>query len=583
MTTFLSFATRLFDVAIPLLRTAVARVTTACDAVRRGRAGARHFAFGALVASGLAVVPVAPATVAALVGSAVHGSGRRLRAVRSAWDTLRPAWATLWARAGGTAGPFVRSLGPWVLSVLVAGGLGVAAAWDAAHLEQPTWLVIAAGVLVALAVWPRPRRGVPPPARPSAPADAEPGIDLGSVVRVPSQLNRVVPWAPFVLALPDLEQHVSVIGATGSGKTTTLMRFMDAALAAGWAVVVIDVKGGSLVDDVRSLARRHGVETRVWLPGDPDSSTYDACAGEPAMVSNRLLGAFEHGPNAEVYKHLGQALVPLVLSALRQAGRPADLDALRTHLGRPRLVGLARKVADEQLRAQLLEMLDDPLVRKALAGLEGRLGALRNGAFGPWLLPTANTLDLSEALTRPGITYLGLPATGASEDVALVGRLLIQDLKQVAYQHLRSHAPLPALVVVDEFATLREAVQLVDLMLQSREARLVLVVSTQFLPRLPALRHALLGSGVLIVHRIGSSEEAELLAKTLGTHRGIEITRQLRTHPDRPPTVEPFLRQSLQYLAPPDELRSLAIGEAVVSIRHRHPRLAVVQITPLSL
>jgi hypothetical protein len=464
----------------------------------------------------------------------------------------------------------------WALAMGVAALCGGAAAWSATFLGQAPWFAVAIGVIVAVAVWPWP--GHRSPTRSEATLPNEPGIDLGPIVRGSGRHD-----ATFVLGLSDLEHHVSVIGATGSGKTTTVGRFMDAALAAGWAVAVIDVKGGSLVDGVRALARRHGFEASVWLPGDPNSSSYDVCAGDPALVSNRLIGAFEHGPNAEVYKHLGQSLLPLVLAALHQSGQPVDLGTVRSHLSRPRLVGLARKVTDDHLRLELLEILDDALQRKALAGLEGRLGALRNGAFGPWLVPSSRTLDLSDALEQPGITYLGLPATGASEDVALVGRLLIQDLKQVAYRHLRSQTSLPALIVVDEFATLREAVQLVDLLLQAREARLALVVSSQFVPRLPALRHALLGSGVLIVHRIGSSEEADLLAKTLGTRRGPELAHQLRTHPDGPTTVEPFLRQSLHYLAPPDELRCLAIGEAVVSVRHREPRLAVVRITPLRL
>jgi len=445
----------------------------------------------------------------------------------------------------------------------------------------PAALAVGAALLAALAVWPapwpRPARDAPPPA-PPRPART---LALGRVARAPALAGGVTVGQPFTLSLDELAHHVSILGVTGSGKTTTLSRIMDHALAAGWPVAVVDAKGGGLARTARSLALRHDVPARVWLPGDEDSWTYDVCSGEPAAIANRLIGAFDHGPDAEVYRQISQAVLPLVLRALRSAGQPCDLEAVRSHLDRPRLVGLARRVPDDALRSELLGMLDDPLHKKALAGLVGRLGALHNGAFGPWLLPSARTLDLGQALTTRGVTYLGLPATGASEDVALVGRVFVQELKQVTHTLLAAATTSPALIVVDEFATLREAGQLVDLLLQSREARLSLVVSSQYLPRLPALRNALLGSGVLVVHQVGSAEEADLLARTLGTRAAVEVSQQIVGSSPGRRTHSRTLRGGLAYLAPPDELQRLAIGQAVVSVRHGEQRLAVVDVTPL--
>src|SRR4029079_20032 len=145
--------------------------------------------------------------------------------------------------------------------------------------------------------------------------------------------------------------------------------------------------------------------------------------------------------------------------------------------------GLARSTVDLDLKNELLTMVNNPLHRTTMSGIAGRLRTLRYGVFGRSLLPSDRTLDLGECLKSPGVTYLGLPATAASEDVALVGRVLIQHLKQVAYDGLWCDDPRPGLVLVDEFASLGEATQLVDLLLQAREARLSVVVSTQQLPR----------------------------------------------------------------------------------------------------
>ena len=58
-------------------------------------------------------------------------------------------------------------------------------------------------------------------------------------------------------------------------------------------------------------------------------------------------------------------------------------------------------------------------------------------------------------------------------------RVLIQHLKQVAYDRLWTESQHPSLVLFDEFTSLGDAVQLVDLMLQAREAQIAVVVSTQ--------------------------------------------------------------------------------------------------------
>ncbi len=405
-----------------------------------------------------------------------------------------------------------------------------------------------------------------------------PPVDLGRVVAAPLQSSPIYPGDDFHLALGELERHVTLIGTTGSGKTTTLARLMDAAMRADWSVLVVDAKGGRLANVCRQLAAAHHQSARVWLPGDRESWTYDLCAGEPSAVGNRLVGAFDHGREGQVYRNLSQAIVPLTVRALVDSGQPCTLDSLRYCLDETHLTGLARRTMDADLKNELLTIVNNPLHRTTMSGIAGRLRTLRYGVFGPWLLPSNHTLDLAACLKTAGVTYLGLPATAASEDVALVGRVLIQHLKQVAYEGLWSETPHPGLVLFDEFASLGDASQLVDLLLQAREARLSVVVSTQQLPRESALlRKALLGAGVLIVHQIGAPEDADALARALGSHNGPEIARQIHLGPTGP-VVRRLLRGRETFLVSPDELSRLAIGQAAVSVRFGEQRLAVVQI-----
>jgi hypothetical protein len=401
------------------------------------------------------------------------------------------------------------------------------------------------------------------------------------VVQAPAQPLPLWSGQRFCLALAELGRHVTVIGVTGSGKTTTLARLIDAALAARWPVLVVDAKGGRLVDVTRALGERHQLPARVWLPGYPDSWSYDVCAGDPTSLSNRLVGAFEYGFDGQVFRNLAQAIVPLVISGMLEAGLRVDLDTLRFSLDKAHLTGLVRRLPEGLLKAELITLREDELHRSTLSGLVGRLRALRFGLFGRWLVPSEHTLDLAESLVQPGLTYMGLPATAASEDVALVGRVLVQHLKQVAYAALWATRRQPALLVFDEFVSLRESEQLVDLLLQAREAHLAVVISTQQVPHEHALRHSVLGTGTLIVHQAGS-EDADSLARGLGTRTAPEIVRQVVVGRDGT-LGRRLLRARQSYLIPPDELARLPVGQAAVSVRFGDQRIGLVQVDPLEL
>jgi hypothetical protein len=462
-------------------------------------------------------------------------------------------------------------LRPWLIAVAVAA---------TAHLLNASdWVSAMAGMLAGVASWHPPPRSSDRAVerRPIGPA-----VDVGEVVQARELPALLLPGQRFLLELAELDRHVAVIGTTGSGKTTTLTRLVDTALLERWPVLLVDAKGGRLADTSLAVAQRRGVGSRLWLPGHPATWTYDICAGDPIAVGNRLVGAFEFGFEAQVYRNLAQSILPLVIQGLLSAGVVCDLDTLRFSLDRAHLTGLVRRLPDSQLKSELMTLREDELHRNTLSGLVGRLRALRFGLFGQWLLPSERTLDLAASLVEPGLTYLGLPATAASEDVALVGRVLVQHLKQVAYEALWSSERRPALIVFDEFVSLREAAQLVDLLLQAREARLAVVVSSQHVPRDYPLRHSVLSAGTLIVHQIGSPDDADILARALGSRSGPEVALQLvlsreeRFH-------RRVLRSSKHLLIPADDLARLPVGQAAVAVRFGEQRLGLVQVDPLRI
>jgi hypothetical protein len=374
---------------------------------------------------------------------------------------------------------------------------------------------------------------------------------------------------PFDLSLPDdLASHVFLPGATGTGKTTTVARLADGALASGYGVVIVDCKGGGLGAVARRLAACHGVPFYLVDPDAPNSLGYNPCSGDAASVANKLIGAFTYSPAAEIYKNVAMETLPVVVRGLQAAQIPVTIDAIYDALGPGGLENLIHAIDDDEyLCRRLLDLATragDRAGSGGQAGLRHRLGALLEGRFGP-LFRLAPALDLEAAVSTPSVTYIALSTLASSEDVELMGRVYAQDYKQICARRIRALGEgrhlTPVLTVWDEFAALNEATQLVDLLLQARQALAPTVISTQFLPENLPLRKAVLGAGLLIAHRV-EGEDAEAIANQFGTRRGGELTSQVDFETGF--SQKGSLRRVEKYNVHPNELRTFKVGQAAL-------------------
>jgi len=386
---------------------------------------------------------------------------------------------------------------------------------------------------------------------------------------------------PLDLDLPaDLAAHVFLPGASGSGKTTTLARIADGALADGYGVVIVDAKAGELGGVARALAARYALPFNLVDPDAADSLGYNPCTGDAASVANKLVGAFTFGPDAEIYKNVALEAVPIIVRGLQAAGEAVTLEALYDALGIRGMPKLAHRIADDDDRTSK-RLLDLDEMKgtgsSGRAGMQRRLGALLEGKFGD-VFRAQPSLDWDAALAQPSVTYVALSTLASSEDVELMGRVLAQDLKQVAHHRLRQLASgeqlFPVLAVFDEFAALNEADQLADLLLQARQALMPTVISTQYVPVTVSLRKACLGAGLLIVHRI-EAEDSEIIAAQFGTHRATDVTHQVDygTGFSEKGSISRVERFNIH----PNELRNLLPGQvAIKSVSKRRYTIAQV-------
>ncbi|HEV3212920.1 MAG TPA: type IV secretion system DNA-binding domain-containing protein [Acidimicrobiales bacterium] len=373
----------------------------------------------------------------------------------------------------------------------------------------------------------------------------------------------------YDLTIGEIAQHIFLPGASGSGKTTTVACLMDGLLSCGYGVVIIDCKGSGLGAAARALAQRHRVALNVVDPNDVNTLGYDPCQGDAASIANKIVGAFTFSGEAEIYKQVAMEVIPVLCRALQSSGVKVTLAALYDSLSKGAMSRLGRRDGlDPSVRARLEELEESGGVGAAgYVGLQRRLGALLEGTFGP-LFEMEPGLRWTQVAEHPSVTHIALSATAAGEDVELFGRVITQDLKQLCDERMRAiDAGVevgPLLVVYDEFAALREATQIVDLLLQARQARTPILVATQYLPEEVSIRKPVLSAGVVIAHRL-EAEDAELVASQFGTHSSPMLTRQVDY--DTGESQMGSLRMVEEFDIHPNVFKSLPVGTAAVLSR----------------
>ncbi len=147
---------------------------------------------------------------------------------------------------------------------------------------------------------------------------------VGAVIRAVGQPARRIASIPYAR----MRSHQLVLGTSGTGKTTLLLRlwagFMATALrrhAAGRGLppllVVLDGKGGAdarrIADRARRVLRMAGARsTAVW----PDEASLSLWALPPAQLITTLVDLIEHGTGAAAYyADVMEAVVGLAIGA----------------------------------------------------------------------------------------------------------------------------------------------------------------------------------------------------------------------------------------------------------------------------
>jgi conjugal transfer pilus assembly protein TraD len=383
-------------------------------------------------------------------------------------------------------------------------------------------------------------------------ADGERGFTLA--MRLAGE--RALPMdRGMVLLSPDrLCRHLLVCGATGSGKTETVLRLAwTVAKESDAPVFYLDGKGDrQTAERFSGLMSDAGRRTRVF-PNEP----FDAWRGQPHEIHGRLMEIIDYtsdGP-AAWYRDVAKNVLRLVCE--HPDGPP-----------RSSAEALARMDADTLAKAH-----QGSSALAALTAQQVKQVRLRYEAF---FGQTRGTLDGTWAWEDTNAAYLLLDSLALREETNGLARIIFEDFAH--YFTTRKPRSQFALLIVDEFSGLAEGAGMAARIEQARGFNTSLVLAPQVVAGMGDEQEAarILGSvETVICHRVNTPEDIIALA---GTRKTMEYSSHYATEGA---TGEGSARIQHQFKIDPNKVRALPPGHAYVISRGRAMKIQILRAPDL--
>jgi conjugal transfer pilus assembly protein TraD len=373
----------------------------------------------------------------------------------------------------------------------------------------------------------------------------------------------------------ELSAHGLILGASGAGKSTTLLRILTEQIARGLPVVAIDMKGSPAF--ARTLAEAAAAAGRPFTRWSIDGPAHwnPLRHGNATELKDKLMGTERF--TEPHYQRAAERYVQIVLNVL-SSGRPGGPPSLAevVSLMDPRRLPSALRGLDPELRDRVQDYLagltSDQL--SAVRGLQTRLAVLTESHTARYLAPAAAgvVIDLREALQGPEVVLFSLNSSRYGGLAAQLGTLVVQDLVAASGSRLDSNgggAAVQATIGIDEFSALG-ADHVIALLSRARESGISVLVATQEMADLDraafGLRDQVVGVTALkIIHRQEVPSSARMVAQMVGTEWVWEDTRQIAGRLfGGYDTGRGTRRQVERFIVHPNEIQSLAPGDTIV-------------------
>ena len=373
----------------------------------------------------------------------------------------------------------------------------------------------------------------------------------------------------------DANHHVLCTGTTGKGKSVTISNYLETKIRRGEGFVFLDGKGDTeFADRVRKYAQIHNRPTYIFNALNlAESCAYNPLAcGDYTSKADRIMRL---RPRTESPHHeaLSKSFLQTVFKALAFQNVDVDLFQLSKVLSIAALLRLVgrRGFANPERQALVNEINSHSVAEQtSIEGLRADIAFLVNSSLGV-LFDTQRAiregrkvLNLETARRENAVVYFVLPPLLFQNAAPAIGQLVINDLKSVA-----TTSRSPWMMLFDEFSVF-STINVLQLINMGRTFGVCAVLSTQSLadfdagaPELgSAFGRQVRGSiNTFIIHQVNDPDDAENLARIVGTSTDVELTAQMENEKF---TGGASARSVRQFRVHPDDLKFLGTGEAII-------------------
>ena len=366
-------------------------------------------------------------------------------------------------------------------------------------------------------------------------------------------------------------RHVHILGATGSGKTeSVVLNFLKQDVNRGLGAIILDAKGdASFLEQLEAWVPED--RRKVFDLGNPKSLAYHPLLSGTALESAQRLFASMIW-SEEYYKSKAFSALQRIFEAhFVIRGQNPTLVELAEYLDTQESFAAILKCDKDQQKAAFKDYGE-------LSGLIDQVRSLCLGHLKTILSPSdGSSINLEDA-AKGRVIYFRLQSLMSSQLVGTIGRLVINHLSYMAGCAHRETRTIKAPFVptyLDEFATFA-CPEFADLISKARSAGFALHFSHQSIGDLQEVSPAFLGritdnSATKIVLRINDPDSAEMMSRAFGTSLYQKTTQRITNAKDidRAEVLEEGTqREAHQFRASPDLLKTHPTGVGSVLIAH---------------
>lgn len=323
---------------------------------------------------------------------------------------------------------------------------------------------------------------------------------------------------------------VPVIGASGSGKTTFLLRMALESVRREECVIVVDPHGEASEDFLGLIPDEHAhrvvyvnpaVPGLRWNPLQPEEGE------DIGVVSMAVAASFADAYGDVSLKQRGLHLLAKAVAALIVLNKGlADLPLLyaRTPTGNTLRHDLTRLLEGREGLGEVLRFWRDDFLafpKSAFTPITSRLSnALMHEPTRRLLSRSESALSFSHLIRSRRVVIIALPVGNLGQEiVSLVGNILVNAVLRAALRQIPSpvRERVPVMLIVDEVHRFKTSTKaLVSVVDECRKAKTFFLCATQALAKLPPELIAALES---IPNRVvfhANPEDASHIARVAG-------------------------------------------------------------------